>query len=173
LCLLIRDKATNVSFHKFVHYLILSIRLRMIGWAMSQLSTPPPQKKIVQKFLVKIGALSLTIIFGLPCSFWNVSINLMATVLDLNGWESDKKFAYLFSISTITMMKLFPSDFGNPVMKSMETSSQRWLGMANGCKRLGVLIVSTLFCWQTKISTTNLWTSVLSPSQKNSFLTLW
>ena len=33
--------------------------------------------------------------------------------------------------------------------------TQRWLGMDKGCNRPGVLIVSTLFCWQTKLSATN------------------
>ena len=54
-----------------------------------------------------------------------------------------------------------------------ETSSQRWLGMDKGCNRPEVLIVSTLFCWQTKHSATILWISDLRSSQKKSFLTLW
>jgi len=46
------------------------------------------------------------------------------------------------------MMTLFPLDLGKPVIKYIETSSQHWLGMDKGCDRPGVLIVSTLFCWQ-------------------------
>ena len=113
-----------------------------------------------------MGSMSLTIIFGLPCSLWIVSMNVVETVLSLKRWESAQKCVYLFSLSTITMMTLFPSDFGNPVMKSMETSSQHWIGMANGCKRPGVLIFSTWFCWKTKNSSINLWRSVLRPTKK-------
>jgi len=90
-----------------------------------------------------------------------------------NGWDNAQKCAYLVSLSTTTMMTLFPSDLGKPVIKSIETSSQRWLGMSKGCNKPGVLIVSTLFCWQTKHFSTNFWISDLRPSQKNSFLTLW
>ena len=50
------------------------------------------------------------------------------------------------NISTTTMMTLFPSDLGKPVIKSIEISSQRWLGMDKGCRSPGVLILSTLFC---------------------------
>jgi hypothetical protein len=38
--------------------------------------------------------------------------------------ESAHKHVYLVILSTITMMTLFPSDFSNPMLKSMETSSQ-------------------------------------------------
>ena len=55
----------------------------------------------------------------------------------------------------------------------MENWVYSWRCMDNGCKRLGVSIVSTLFCWKTKHSATNLWTSFLSPSPKKYFLTLW
>ena len=94
----------------------------------------------------------------------------VAIILALKGWESAQKFAYLVSLSTTTMMTLFPSDLGRPVIKSIETSSQRWLGMTNGCRRPGFLVVLTLFCWQTKYSTTNLWISNLRPSQKKILL---
>ena len=37
---------------------------------------------------------------------WTVSMNAVETVLDLKGWESAQKCAYLVSLSTITMMTL-------------------------------------------------------------------
>src|ERR1700731_4124075 len=98
-----------------------------------------------------MGSLSLTIIFGFPCSFLIVSINAVETVLALNGCVNAQKCAYLVSLSTTTMMTLFPSNLGKPVIKSIETSSQCWLGMDKGCNRPWVLIVSTLFCWKTNI----------------------
>jgi len=100
-------------------------------------------------------------------------MNVVETVVALKWWEKAQKCVYLVSLSTITMMTLFPLEFNKPMMKSMETSSQHWLGMDNGCKIPGVLIVSTLFCWKTKYSAKRNWTSVLRPSPKNSLLTLW
>ena len=39
LCLFVRRKATKIPFQKFIHNFILPIRLRMVRWAVSQLST--------------------------------------------------------------------------------------------------------------------------------------
>ena len=120
-----------------------------------------------------MGYFSLTIIFGFPCSFWIVSINQITIVLALKGWYNAQKCAYLVSRSTTIMMTLFHSKLGKHVIKYTKTSSQHWLGIDKGCNRPRVLIVSTLFCWKSKHSTTNFWISDLSPSQKISFLTLW
>jgi hypothetical protein len=54
-------------------------------------------------------------------NLWDVAFELMKAVATVLKCAQK----YLVSLSTITMMTLFPSDFGNPVMKSMETSSQR------------------------------------------------
>ena len=45
--------------------------------------------------------------------------------------------------------------------------------MVGRCRRPRVLTTSTLFCWQTKHSSTNLRTLDLRPSQNNSFLTIY
>ena len=100
-------------------------------------------------------------------------MNVATMVLALKGWERSQHCAYLVSLSTTTIIKLFPSDWGRLVIKYIDTSSQCWHGMLSGCKRPGVLTISTLFCWKTKHSTINLRTSYLRPSQKKCFLTLW
>ena len=110
------------------------------------------ENNLFQTFRGKMGSLSLTIIFGVPCSFWTVFIKELVIVLTSNGRDSAHKCAYLVILSTTTMMTLFPSEHGKHVIKSIETSVHLWLGMESGCKRPGVLIVSTLFCWQTKHS---------------------
>jgi hypothetical protein len=51
-------------------------------------------------------------------------------------------------------VEFFPSNFGRPMIRSIETSSQLWICMANGSRWPRVLIVSPLLCWQTKHSTT-------------------
>ena len=93
------------------------------------------------KFPVKMESLSLTIIFGVPCSFWTVSIKELATVLSLKGWNSAHKCAYLVCLSTTTMMALFHSDFCKPMIKSIKASIHHWLGMEIGCRIREVLIV--------------------------------
>ena len=95
---------------------------------------PKQENNYVQKCPENMGSLSLTIIFGLPCSFWTISMNAVTTILDLKGWESAKKCAYLVSLSTITMMTLFPSDFGNPMMnpwKPPPNTDLEWLMVVN------------------------------------------
>jgi hypothetical protein len=57
--------------------------------------------------------------------------------------------------STTTMMEFLPSDLGIPIIKSIETSSQHRFGIYNGCRILGVLIVSPLFYWKTTHLATN------------------
>lgn len=131
------------------------------------------ENNYVQKFPVRMGSLSLTIIFWFTCRFWIVSINKIMIVLALKGWDSTKKCAYLVRLSTSTMMTLFHSHLGKPMIKSIETSSQHYLGMNNVCKITIILIVSILFSWKAKHSTTKFWISYLSPSQKPSFFTLW
>ena len=71
-----------------------------------------------------MGSFSLTIIFGFPRSFWIVSINVVETIMDLKGLHNAQKCVDLVSLSTTTMMKLFPSDLGKTMIKSIETSSQ-------------------------------------------------
>ena len=66
--------------------------------------------------------------------------------MGVNGWGRVKKRTYLEILYTTTMMTdLFP-DFGRLVMKSMETYVQMEAGSHNGCKVLGNLIVSPLWC---------------------------
>jgi hypothetical protein len=64
-------------------------------------------------------------------STFNFEQNLIPWINEYDGncigferMRECKKCVYLVSLSKITMITLFPSDFGNPVMKSMETSSQ-------------------------------------------------
>ena len=81
-------------------------------------------KKIIKSkiFLWKLD-LSLTIIFGFPCSFWVVSMNVAAIVPVLKGCERAQKCAYLVSLSMTTIITLFPLDLGIPMIKSINTSS--------------------------------------------------
>jgi hypothetical protein len=51
-------------------------------------------------------------------------MNVVATVLSLKGCEREKKWAYVFNISTNTVMMVFPSYLGKFVIKYIETSSQ-------------------------------------------------
>ena len=125
----------------------------------------PEQKNIsFQTLPIKIGSLSFTIILGTLCIFCSISINYVATIFALKGCESGYKWAQFMSRYTTTMMALFPCYFGRPIIKSIETYSQCWLNIANGCRRLGILILSPLLYWQTNHSTTNFSTLVFSPS---------
>lgn len=75
-----------------------------------------------QKVPVIFGYLSLTIILGIPCSFWIIYMNVVGNVIALKGWEREQKWAYFVSQSTTTMMTLFPLNFSRLVIKSIETS---------------------------------------------------
>jgi len=66
-----------------------------------------------------MGSLSLTIMFGFPCQFWIASINAVEILFALNGWDNAQKCAYLVTMSTTTMMKLYPLDLGKLVIKSI------------------------------------------------------
>ena len=50
-------------------------------------------------------------------------MNFIATILALKGSESAQTCEYLVSLSTTTMITLFPYDLGRFVIKSIETSS--------------------------------------------------
>ena len=83
-------------------------------------------------------------------------MDAIGIVFSLKGCESAQKWEYLASLSTTTMMILFPYDFAGTMIEYIEISHQQWLGMANGFRIPKVLIVSTLFYRQTKNSTANL-----------------
>jgi hypothetical protein len=74
-------------------------------------------------------------------------MNVVATVLSLKGCEREKKWGYFVSQSTTTMVIIFPSDLGKTIIKSIEISSQCWLGITNGSRRPDVLIIFPLFYW--------------------------
>ena len=134
---------------------------------MSYESVEYPNKKIIRsKVSSENGILVTYYNIWSTCRFCTVSIKELVIVIAFKGWDSAHKCAYLVSLWTTTMMTLFPYDFGEPIIKYIETSIHLCLGMESGCRRLGVLIVSTLFCWKTKHSATNFWTLVLRPSQK-------
>lgn len=59
------------------------------------------------------------------------------------------------SLSTITMIIDFPSDFGNPSMKSMEISENIVCGIGKGCNNFGVGINSGFHLWQIEHILTN------------------
>ena len=63
------------------------------GWQEELWASWVPKQEInsVQKILVKMVSLSLTIIFGFPCSFWIVYIHVIANVLAFNGWYNAQK----------------------------------------------------------------------------------
>ena len=105
----------------------------------------------IQKFPIKMGSLSLTIIFGFPCIFWIVSINAVATILALNEWDNVQKCAYLVSLSITTVMTLFPSDLGKPMIKSIEITSQHWLGMDKGVEDSRCLLSQLYFAGKPNI----------------------
>ena len=65
-------------------------------------------------------------------------LNAKTTILALKGWQGEQKCAHLVSLSMMTITTLFPSNLGRPMIKSIKTSSQRWQGTFNGCRRLGI-----------------------------------
>jgi len=103
---------------------------------------------------MKIRFLSLTIMLGFSCNSWIVSMNVAIIALTLKILERKKKMGIVCKIIHHHHVEFFPSNFGRPMIRSVETSSQLWICMANGSRWPRVLIVSPLLCWQTKHSTT-------------------
>ena len=168
MCLFIRCKDTNISS---IH--LFKISNFPLDWAFSEELVPKQHNISFQKLLLKIGSLSIPIILGIWFSLWNYFMNLVSTVLSLKRWEREKKLTYFVSLSTTTMMAVFNSYFGGPVIKNIDASSQCWLGMGNGCRILSVFIVYPLLFWRTKHSTKKIWTSVLIPSLPMSSFIQW
>jgi hypothetical protein len=61
----------------------------------------------------------------------------LATVWDVQGWDSARKWAYLRSLSITTMITFFVPDLGKPLIKSIEMEDYTMLGIGRGAKRLG------------------------------------
>ena len=61
----------------------------------------------------------------------------LATEAAVKGWRSGMKCENLENLSTTTKIALNELNYGNPSMKSIETTSQEVDGTGSGCKRPG------------------------------------
>jgi hypothetical protein len=62
-------------------------------------------------------------------------VKISATFLAVYGCFKGIKWPYLDNLSTTTNIASYPLDFGRPVMKSIEMSSQILSGIGKGCNR--------------------------------------
>lgn len=84
-----------------------------------------------------ILSLSDMILIGKPCNLYTFFSKISANSLAEKGWVKAIKWAYLLHLSTSTIMVSFPSDFGNPSIKSIDIWVQACWGTVKGCRRPG------------------------------------
>lgn len=108
-----------------------------------------------QKWLIKVGSLSLTIDIGTPCNRIISLTKISAIDLADYGCLITIKCPYLLNLSTTTSIASNPVDFGKPTIKSMLISSQIALGIGKGCSKPAREDAWYLLLWYTWHATTN------------------
>jgi hypothetical protein len=109
---------------------------------------PNPLNSPFQKFEVNLGSLSDTIVLGIPCKratyFKKISATSAALWVVFNGI----KWAALVSLSTTTMIEsCCLLVLGNPVIKSIVTTSYFHSGIGKGCSNPAGCSCSALTFW--------------------------
>lgn len=137
------------------------------GWytVLNRNSVPLSRKSSRQNKLMKIGSRSEMILLGKPCNLQKMSINRVATLYA--EWCGGKapKWAPLEKRSTTTKIVVKPWDWGSPMMKSIEMSTQIPFGIDRGWRRPATSLVSYFVCWNVGHWDTKRWTKLHIPSQ--------
>lgn len=106
---------------------------------------PSRQKSSVQKVLVNLSSLSLTILSGRH-NFTMFLKNSWVVIYVEHIFRVGKKVAYLEKQSTITRIASDSPTLGRCVMKSRDIFSHGLIGTGRGFSKLAILDLSTLSC---------------------------
>jgi hypothetical protein len=98
-----------------------------------------------QNWLVNIGSRSLIMESGIPWSLTTVLKIALAADVAIYGCPGVMKWADFENLSTTVRMIDFPLTRGNPLMKSIVTSTQIIDDMPSGCRRPVGCNCSSLF----------------------------
>ena len=96
---------------------------------------------MLQNVLTKFLSLSLAIEFGTPWSLTILVTKALATVDAVNGCHKGMKSLYFESLSTTTIITIWPCKKGSSSMKSMYKSVHILFGIGRGLVGLRQLVL--------------------------------